>query len=586
MKYKAIMVITFCCVLFCGCEEYEYTVKMEFEGDSITREIRCSENTPEQIYTKLNKLYDKQIDKNTFKGSFGKNLPDDVGGFGQYVYHNNPMGHVYIYVERFRGKDDQALEIEKAFKDSNRLVDLLIVWLQMELGDNPNFGKLRIFCDEKLREDIKNLSMYCWVGDRVSREPDEAFIRIFLYLYERGYLTFDDIMSFSTSINKQEFALSYFRRLITDKLEYTDEKDAEKELVFLQDPYKLMESLNRFFSSPELYDRLTKEAREITGIPHLILDPCDIPHMVDDMPGTLFDIFFLDLFRSSGDKINVKLIYPRKPYETNGQWDERTAELCWSRNIRSEQLPFVCYAAIGMANDTFQQDHFGKVIFQDEKLVQYSFWYKGLSSEQRTEWDDHILSLDGDDENVWSKVESFRFKHAPPPYKDPDGVVVLLSDLPRDLIKQGLDMNKKQGQELNGLEGTRVQKQSFATHAIGKVVKEDGRCYIVLNDEYQAGLKGLEKHSYVTVVYWFDKNDTPEKRGILEVHPRGDKNNPLTGVFATHSPFRPNLIGITKCDIIEVKKNIIEIKDIDAFDGSPVLDLKGDFFRFHESNTE
>ncbi|MHC4463765.1 MAG: TrmO family methyltransferase domain-containing protein [Planctomycetota bacterium] len=91
---------------------------------------------------------------------------------------------------------------------------------------------------------------------------------------------------------------------------------------------------------------------------------------------------------------------------------------------------------------------------------------------------------------------------------------------------------------------------------------------------------------YVHVVYWFDRNDTPEKRAILQVHPRGDKNNPLTGVFATHSPFRPNLIAISKCDIISIKENMIEIKDIDAFDGSPVLDLKGDFFRFYKPNNK
>ena len=48
-----------------------------------------------------------------------------------------------------------------------------------------------------------------------------------------------------------------------------------------------------------------------------------------------------------------------------------------------------------------------------------------------------------------------------------------------------------------------------------------------------------------------------------------------------HSPVRPNLIAISRCDIVSVEENVIEVKDIDAFDGSPVLDLKGDFFRFY-----
>jgi len=124
-------------------------------------------------------------------------------------------------------------------------------------------------------------------------------------------------------------------------------------------------------------------------------------------------------------------------------------------------------------------------------------------------------------------------------------------------------------------------QEHFTVYPIGRVVKESGSTRIVLDERYAPGLLGLENHSYVTVVYWFDRNDTPEKRAILQVHPRGDRNNPLTGVFATHSPFRPNLIAISKCEIVSVKDNVIELKDIDAFDGTPVLDLKGDFFRFY-----
>ena len=108
------------------------------------------------------------------------------------------------------------------------------------------------------------------------------------------------------------------------------------------------------------------------------------------------------------------------------------------------------------------------------------------------------------------------------------------------------------------------ESEYFKVYPIGQVEKKDGRTFIVLDKEYEAGLKRLEKHSYVHIVYWFDRNDTPEKRSILQVHPRGDKNNPLTGVFATHSPVRPNLIAISRCNIISVKENVIEIKEIDA----------------------
>jgi len=116
--------------------------------------------------------------------------------------------------------------------------------------------------------------------------------------------------------------------------------------------------------------------------------------------------------------------------------------------------------------------------------------------------------------------------------------------------------------------------QTYTLYAIGKVVKNDGRTFIVIDEKYQDGLLGLENYKEVTVVYWFDLNDTPEKRSILQVHPRGNVENPIRGVFATHAPVHPNLIAISRCVIIKVEKNIIEIDDIDAFDGSPVLDLK------------
>ncbi|MGQ9574824.1 MAG: TrmO family methyltransferase domain-containing protein [Thermoguttaceae bacterium] len=84
----------------------------------------------------------------------------------------------------------------------------------------------------------------------------------------------------------------------------------------------------------------------------------------------------------------------------------------------------------------------------------------------------------------------------------------------------------------------------------------------------------MEKLSQIWVLYWFDRNDTPQKRSILQVHPRGDPNNPLTGVFATRSPVRPNLIALSRCKVLSVRENVIEIDEIDAFPDTPVLDLK------------
>jgi len=116
--------------------------------------------------------------------------------------------------------------------------------------------------------------------------------------------------------------------------------------------------------------------------------------------------------------------------------------------------------------------------------------------------------------------------------------------------------------------------QSFSINPIGVVRKDDDGVRIEVFDAYVDGLMGLEGFSHINVFYWFDQNDTPEKRKVLQVHPRKDPRNPLTGVFATHSPRRPNLIALTRCKINSISGNIIAIDDIDAHDGSPVIDIK------------
>ena len=114
----------------------------------------------------------------------------------------------------------------------------------------------------------------------------------------------------------------------------------------------------------------------------------------------------------------------------------------------------------------------------------------------------------------------------------------------------------------------------FRMSPIGAVQKEDGRTALVLRPAFEPALLGLDGFSHVWVLWWFDRNDTPAQRSILRVHPRGDRENPLTGVFATRSPVRPNLIAKTLCRIVSVTNNVVEVDDIDAFDDTPILDLK------------
>jgi tRNA (adenine37-N6)-methyltransferase len=114
----------------------------------------------------------------------------------------------------------------------------------------------------------------------------------------------------------------------------------------------------------------------------------------------------------------------------------------------------------------------------------------------------------------------------------------------------------------------------YVVHPIGEVVKTDESTVLKILPPYRQAMFGLDGFSHIIVLYWFDKNDTPEKRATLKVHPRGDERNPLMGVFATRSPMRPNLIGLAVCKIKYVDADGITVDDIDAYDKTPIIDIK------------
>ncbi len=120
----------------------------------------------------------------------------------------------------------------------------------------------------------------------------------------------------------------------------------------------------------------------------------------------------------------------------------------------------------------------------------------------------------------------------------------------------------------------RSSETKFILRPIGSVHKENGRTTLCLNEGVKPALRGLDGFSHVWVLWWFDRNDTPKKRSVLQVHPRGNKKNPLTGVFACRAPVRPNPLALTLCRIVAVRGNVVEVDKIDAFADTPIVDLK------------
>lgn len=96
---------------------------------------------------------------------------------------------------------------------------------------------------------------------------------------------------------------------------------------------------------------------------------------------------------------------------------------------------------------------------------------------------------------------------------------------------------------------------------------------IHLDESLIDGLKGLDEFSHVVIVFHLNKASFNPETDLIR-RPRGRSDMPMVGVFARRSPYRPNPLGITTVELLEINRNILRVKGLDAFDGTPVLDIK------------
>ena len=94
--------------------------------------------------------------------------------------------------------------------------------------------------------------------------------------------------------------------------------------------------------------------------------------------------------------------------------------------------------------------------------------------------------------------------------------------------------------------------------------------WLEVNQSATEALDGLKVGDEIIIITWLHK----ARRQVLKVHPRSDKNRPLTGVFATRSPDRPNPLGLHRVTIRKIVKNRLRIGPLEVIDGTPVVDIK------------
>jgi tRNA-Thr(GGU) m(6)t(6)A37 methyltransferase TsaA len=94
--------------------------------------------------------------------------------------------------------------------------------------------------------------------------------------------------------------------------------------------------------------------------------------------------------------------------------------------------------------------------------------------------------------------------------------------------------------------------------------------WLEIEPQFADGLLGIEVGHELIVITWLHEAD----RTVLKNHPRSDPSRPLTGVFYTRSPARPNPLGLHPVTVREMSGTRVRIGPIEVFDGTPVVDIK------------
>jgi len=92
--------------------------------------------------------------------------------------------------------------------------------------------------------------------------------------------------------------------------------------------------------------------------------------------------------------------------------------------------------------------------------------------------------------------------------------------------------------------------------------------------QFCEGIRGLNEYSHIIVLYWFHLRDREGERQTIRVILRRHPGAPEVGVFASRSPSRPNPIGLCVTELMKIEDCTLTLRDLDALEGSPIVDIK------------
>jgi hypothetical protein len=417
-------------LLLCGCHSQHYEIALTPQRERIERVATVSRTSsqnnsrpvavPDDELNRFAGLYSQTLPtvghKHAFRGEFGERLPDDVGGHGAYARYASPCGSVTVYLERFRGGHDIVGELDASRAAVGQLVELLVGWTDGELGPDPHYPAVREFLTTTFRRDLENLSTLIYVAGTnetpVAANDEATLARITLFLHERGYVTAAEVPAFIRA--NEDLSTRGDPRAIGRWLHGVAVRHLKLDneaVIVLKDYARLEASLSRFL-------RETPEYRELKTKAEQDGDQADVdPWQVLSEP--LLRALFPRNFLLASDHVAVRLASDIKPFATNGEWRDAERDVQWDLRIEprepglGHQFPRLSYALWATPDVEFQTRHFGKVVLNEQELLHYCLWYRGLTPAEAEEWNRFVETLQPD-EALFQRVKTFQFRNEPP----------------------------------------------------------------------------------------------------------------------------------------------------------------------------
>ncbi len=270
------------------------------------------------------------------------------------------------------------------------------------------------------------------------------------------------------------------------------------------------------------------------------------------------------------------------PVEDMGKIIGELAGWIMQRGLQIAQSPFVVYytspmevmadkmeyeVGIPFMGDTDEDERVKIKIMPKHKVL--STIYKGPYAEIAPVYGEMMQHIMGE---KYEMIGAPREAYLNSPGEVPENE--LLTEVIFPIIDLEDCMNSVNESAANYETTTDNKDPTYTISPIGYIKRNGMDTYLEVNEEYIPGLKELNNFSHVMVLWLADKIET-EYRNMLQTYPPYSQDR-LTGVFATRAEYRPNPIAVTTCKIndIDEKTGIIKVSGLDAFDKTPIIDLK------------